>query len=108
MSETARGALSIEMAQKCRLIDRVKLRGSKVALNIHALDLDYMNLPLEDPPRQIIWNSRARFRARQFLELEKRQKLEGEGSTMQYWTGCADTRKMREPFKVEFFEVFKM
>jgi len=59
--------LSPEMATKCRLIDRVIIPGSVDPMDLFVVDLDTLCLTVEPPGAHINWNSRQRFRARQFL-----------------------------------------
>jgi hypothetical protein len=95
---------------KFRKIDRVKIRGSIEPLHLHCLDLDYMSLSVDHDKkgRPNTWNSRLRFKARQFLEMEKIRKLSPDCSTIEMFDSCQDITKMRRHFSIEFLHLFNM
>merc|ERR1740130_87446 len=59
-----------QIAAKHRKVDRVVIRGSADPTYLFCLDLDYMCLDIDNDSssRPTTWNSRFRFKARQFLE----------------------------------------
>eukprot|EP00401_Gymnodinium_catenatum_P002808 CAMPEP_0117519466 /NCGR_PEP_ID=MMETSP0784-20121206/32664_1 /TAXON_ID=39447 /ORGANISM="" /LENGTH=973 /DNA_ID=CAMNT_0005315423 /DNA_START=19 /DNA_END=2940 /DNA_ORIENTATION=+ len=109
ISEAVRDLSTPGMAQKCRLIDRVIISGSKTPLTLHTLDLDYMRLRV-DPVRgrSFAWSTRQRFKVRQFLEVEKTKKMEEAFSMSDYFDQADDIIAMRQKFSVKFHELFKM
>merc|ERR1719253_365041 len=57
---------------KCRLIDRVMITGSKSPMELFCVDLDPKCVALETlGPLSVVWNTRTRFKLRQFMESEK-------------------------------------
>merc|ERR1719254_341067 len=92
---------SPRMTQKCRLIDRVMIAGSKRPLTLHSLDLDYERLKV-DPKRdpKMVWNSRQRFKARQFLEVEKAKKIENHMQMHRLFESFQDIHEMRASVSV--------
>jgi len=95
-----------KMVNKCRLIDKVMLRGFTQHLALYTLDLDYDNLLIDQPrPKFLTWNVRQRFRARQLLESEKMKKwsadLHSENSVDQQ-----DITEMRKIYTFEFVCLF--
>merc|ERR1719174_3362340 len=64
-----------EMMEKCRLMDMVVITGSTAPIKLYAVDLDYLSLDVDRSfARTFVWNTRQRYRARQFLESEKNLK----------------------------------
>jgi class 3 adenylate cyclase len=99
-----------EIAAKYRKIDRVVIRGSADARCLFALDLDYSVLTIDDDmsSRPATWNSRWRFKARQFLEAEKQRKLDPEAKTLALFDQCKDIAHMRRRYSLEFIQLFNM
>merc|ERR1719247_323580 len=73
ITEQVRDLCCPEIAFKYRKIDRVVIRGSADPTCLFCLDLDYLSLEIDKDMscRPTTWNSRWRFKARQFLEAEK-------------------------------------
>jgi len=100
---------SSQMRSKCRLIDHVILRGSSEAMALYCLDLDYRSVKVDsDEPLGIVWNSRNRYLARQFLESEKNSKLAAEYDPVASFDTDVTLTQMRRRYTVDFFELFKM
>mmetsp|Transcript_99008 Transcript_99008/g.178780 ORF Transcript_99008/g.178780 Transcript_99008/m.178780 type:complete len:979 (-) Transcript_99008:249-3185(-) len=62
------------MKSKFRLMDKVVLKGSPKPMEIYCVDLDYMALEIDNSKmlgKKVIWNTRQRYKVRQFLEKEK-------------------------------------
>jgi len=99
-----------QLENECRKIDKVVIRGSANPMSLYCLDLDYMCLPVEEGMghRPKVWNSRWRFKARQFLEAEKCRKLDSEVKTMAMFAQCKDITLMRRRYSVEFLQLFNM
>jgi class 3 adenylate cyclase len=98
-----------DMAAQCRLIDNVLFRGSALPIKLYSLDLDFMNLSV-DAPRMasITWNSRQRFKVRQFLEAEKTKNCGPDVRCIQMFKRAEDLALMRQPYTAEFMHLFNM
>jgi class 3 adenylate cyclase len=97
------------VAAKCRLIDRVIITGSVTPMELFCIDLDYLSLTIEPPPKmKINWTSKQRFRVRQFLEAEKAMKLHPDAQMVKIFDDNTDIAAMRFRYTVEFIHVFNM
>jgi hypothetical protein len=99
------------ISAKFRRIDRLRIRGSTNPLEILCLDLEYRNLTVDrqgEGENRPLWNSRLRFKARQFLEAEKRNKLDMNQVTVDMFNNCQDISKMRRRFSRDFMQTFEM
>jgi len=107
ISQAVADQMSPVMFEKCRLIDRVLMKGSALPLRLYCLDLDYLALAV-DPPRDpnMKWNLRERFKARQFLEVEKQRKLEAE--IADEFKNAKDLQRMRRRYTNGFLQMFHM
>jgi len=109
VSEAVVALASDLMADKCRLIDRVAIRGSTLPMGLYALDLEYHALSVEktrDP--SLKWNLRERFKARQFLEVEKERKLQYDVDLAADFDLDHDLVRMRKRYTVDFIQMFHM
>jgi class 3 adenylate cyclase len=97
------------MAAKCRLIDRVIIRGSTTPVGLYALDLDFECLTVQAPfDPKIQWNLRQRFKARQVLEIEKTRLLQPEVEIIKEFENNPDICAMRHLYTMEFLQMFHM
>jgi len=97
------------VAAKCRLIDRVIITGSVQPMELYAVDLDYISLTVEPPPKmQINWTSKQRFRVRQFLEAEKAMKWHQDAHMVKLFDENPEIASMRFRYTLEFIHVFNM
>merc|ERR1740138_1922482 len=110
ISESVMDLCCPQLATKFRKIDRVIIRGSSAPIDLFCLDLDFMNLSVDTDKhgRPAVWNSRLRFKARQFLEMEKTGKMETSIGTPTMFDQCNDIALMRRRFSMEFFQQFSM
>jgi len=100
-----------EMASKCRLIDHVTVKGSRIPLRLYTLDLDALCLDVLPQSPAVFVEDRTvknRYKLRQLRELEKSRKWQDD-----YWVPDAfeadeDIRLMRRKFSPEFFRRFAM
>jgi hypothetical protein len=101
---------SRSLFKKCRQIDRVIIRGSPDPTCLYCLDLDYLALKVDEDTskRPPVWNSRLRFKARQFLEAEKARKVDLEVKSVQMFDHDKVIRQMRRRYSVEFLQLFNM
>eukprot|EP00927_Polykrikos_kofoidii_P081861 TRINITY_DN7975_c0_g3_i1.p1 TRINITY_DN7975_c0_g3~~TRINITY_DN7975_c0_g3_i1.p1 ORF type:complete len:971 (+),score=159.98 TRINITY_DN7975_c0_g3_i1:176-3088(+) len=109
ISESVENMASPGVAQKCRLLDRVIIRGSQNPMKLFSLDLDYTHVAL-DLPREssVTWNSRQRFKVRQFLQAEKSRNLSPDLSMERVLETAEDLAVMRRQYKTEFMQLFNM
>lgn len=110
VSQAVHDICTHEIAVECRLIDRVSIRGSKQPIALYCLDLDYTCLPVDEDSchRRPIWNSRTRFRARQFLEIEKMRKLEPDVHIADVFHESPEIVAMRKAYDTKFLKRFNM
>lgn len=108
IAESVIAMCSPAMASKCRLIDRVIIRGSVAPMELFAIDLDYMFLSVEPALGPQKWTSRERFKVRQFLESEKESKWGDEVEIINFFNENTDIASMRFRYTLEFIHVFKM
>lgn len=100
---------SAGIKSKCRHIDRVAITGSQQPMDLFCVDLDWTQVQVEDtPPPQITWNTRNRFRARQFLEAQKNLKSAQDFVMEQAFDTDPLIQVMRERYSVTFFQLFNM
>lgn len=97
-----------ELGEKCRLIDRVIVSGSPQPMELFSLDLDCKGLPIEERSKLTTWNTRTRFRARQFLESAKEVKLNGEVPIAYFFDSDRTVTLARRAFTVQFCQFFNM
>lgn len=109
MSEAVIKLMSVSLTKQCRHIDHVMIKGSLTPLRIYALDLDGNNLAIQEPiwPPPT-WNSRQRFRARQFLEAEKNKKLDQSVQVIRLFDLSGEIRAMRRQYTVDFLQLWEM
>jgi len=109
VAESVVKVCSPEIAAKCRLIDRVLVTGSVSPMELYSIDLDYMSLTVESsPPMHINWTARQRFRVRQFLETEKKNKLREDEKMVRFFEKNSEIAAMRYRYTLEFIHVFNM
>jgi len=98
-----------KMVEQCRLMDKVIITGSAEAIQLFSLDLDYMSVEKEDLWKmQLNWNTRQRYKARQFLESEKSQKLSEEVQILDNFNTDPIISIMRKRYTVQFAQCFNM
>jgi class 3 adenylate cyclase len=93
-----------------RRIDRVIIRGSVDAIDISCLDLDYMSLTIDTDKehRPATWNTRLRFKARQFIESEKSRKLGSHCSTLELFENEVNISKKRRNYSSDLQQHFNI
>eukprot|EP00913_Durusdinium_trenchii_P002527 g2336.t1 len=101
--------VSYNMRCQCRLIDRVIIRGSPAPMELYCVDLDYKSLEVDLTARpKVPWNTRQRFKVRQWMEQEKNAVLQKDGQINLVFATDEVIAQMREAFTVEFFQLFNM
>lgn len=96
------------MRSKCRLIDHVLITGDPAPMGLYSVDLDYLKLDVESKPELPRWNTRQRFKVRQFLEHEKSHKLAPGLDIATLFDGDDLISRMRSRYTTEFRELWKM
>mmetsp|Transcript_139076 Transcript_139076/g.361363 ORF Transcript_139076/g.361363 Transcript_139076/m.361363 type:complete len:967 (-) Transcript_139076:170-3070(-) len=97
------------VVSKCRLIDRVVITGSSQPMEVYCVDLDYRAVSVDTAePLKIVWNTRNRFKVRQFLESEKAAMESDSFDFAEVFDGDPTIRDMRKRYTVEFFQLFNM
>ncbi|CAE8647900.1 unnamed protein product, partial [Polarella glacialis] len=92
---------------RCRLIDRVTIKGSTRPMDLYCVDLDINSLPVDNsPPPQIKWTTRNRFRARQFLEQQKSANWSEGVNIAEVFDSDPGIAIMRMLYTVKFFQMF--
>jgi class 3 adenylate cyclase len=108
VTEAFHERLSMDMASKCRCIDRVKVRGQSAPMDIYSVDMYCLALSVQEKTDSVRWTSRQRFRARQFLEGEKLYKCgESYVPTLEF-ESHPDIVAMHAPYTIAFHEIFGM
>ncbi|CAJ1446623.1 unnamed protein product, partial [Effrenium voratum] len=98
---------SPSMRAQCRLIDKVVIRGSSAPMELFCVDLNYMSVEIDFTARpKVPWNTRQRFKVRQWMEQEKNAVLTKDLSEV--FESDEIILQMRECFTVEFFQLFNM
>jgi len=108
VSEAVADLCTPEMAAKMRLIDKVRIRGSKQPLQLYSMDLDYMSLQVDEQKTMMVWNTAQRYLSRQLLEAEKIRKMQDLTPMADVFEACADIARMRRLCTFEFRHVFSM
>eukprot|EP00931_Biecheleriopsis_adriatica_P117323 TRINITY_DN92852_c0_g1_i1.p1 TRINITY_DN92852_c0_g1~~TRINITY_DN92852_c0_g1_i1.p1 ORF type:complete len:961 (+),score=168.67 TRINITY_DN92852_c0_g1_i1:111-2993(+) len=99
--------VSIAMRSHCRLIDKVIITGSPEPMELYCLDLDYMSVDIDTTPRpKVTWNTRQRFKVRQWMEQEKASMATKDLASL--IDNDEVIAKMRQRFTVKFFQLFNM
>jgi len=107
VSQTVIEKASPRMGGKCRLIDRVIIKGSTAPIGLYSLDLDEDCLSIEQSrDTRLQWNMRTRFKARQFLEAEKQVRMSHDVKMVNEFEGNNVFKQMRQRYTVEFLQLF--
>eukprot|EP00930_Biecheleria_cincta_P053920 TRINITY_DN3973_c0_g4_i1.p1 TRINITY_DN3973_c0_g4~~TRINITY_DN3973_c0_g4_i1.p1 ORF type:complete len:955 (-),score=143.37 TRINITY_DN3973_c0_g4_i1:54-2918(-) len=98
-----------ELASKCRKIDRVIITGSAAPMGLYCIDLDWASLEVDDsPPPEVVWNTKNRYRARQWIEGQKNSKWGEEVSMARAFDEDPVISVMRQRYTTQFFQLFNM
>mmetsp|Transcript_92633 Transcript_92633/g.145378 ORF Transcript_92633/g.145378 Transcript_92633/m.145378 type:complete len:980 (-) Transcript_92633:6-2945(-) len=109
IAESVVNLLTESMVEKTRLMDRVIITGSPQPMTIHSVDLDFTSVRVDtSDPLKMPWTSQRRYRARQWLESEKQQKLNLSVEIKEFWEKDRNIKVMRKRFTTEFFQHFNM
>jgi len=96
---------------KLRCIDCVHVAGSREPMELFVMDLDYRCVRVEEQERSdkknpVVWNTRIRFKARQFLETEKKSTLSSDYNPYEAFNSDKVIFAMRRRYTVDFFQLF--
>merc|ERR1712194_544835 len=94
---------------KLRRIDCVRVVGSREPMELFCLDLDYRSVRVEEPEKSdvpVVWNTRIRFKARQFLENGKKSTLSCDYNPAEAFNCDKVITSMRRRYTVDFFQLF--
>merc|ERR1719253_1229910 len=98
-----------DLRAKCRLVDRVVITGSKLPMELFCVDLDPKALKVEEQARlNVVWNTRTRFKVRQFMEAEKEAMSSPNLDIAAVFEADPLIREMRKRYTTEFHELFNM
>merc|ERR1712187_680959 len=87
------------------------ITGSPSPMELYSLDIDYMSLRVDESKAMsaITWNTRQRFKARQFLENEKSQNMSDSSRNMlKHLEYDENFAVMRKIYTVEFLQLYNM
>eukprot|EP00927_Polykrikos_kofoidii_P074468 TRINITY_DN7046_c0_g1_i1.p1 TRINITY_DN7046_c0_g1~~TRINITY_DN7046_c0_g1_i1.p1 ORF type:complete len:1017 (-),score=181.97 TRINITY_DN7046_c0_g1_i1:109-3159(-) len=107
LTEALHELMNISMRPFCRLIDRVKVKGSPKPMALFSADVCCLYLTTEDQ-MEWRWNVRQRFRARQLLETEKAAKVDDCFEASNVFLNDPTIVAMRKPYTVAFHQTFGM
>lgn len=109
VSQSAVELCGEELQEKCRLIDRVIITGSSIPMRLFSVDLHYLALAVDQyDSSNWTWNTRQRYKARQFLETEKSAKLNPDLNIAELFSTDVSIIEMRRGYTEEFFQHFNM
>jgi len=108
LAESVFEQLGPKLQDRLRLIDRIVLTGSVDPMRLYSMDLDVVSVKVGPPAVKMLWNARQRFKARQFLEGQKYEKLSSALDTMALFDSCPNITAMRTRYTVAFMQSFKM
>lgn len=100
---------SASMKEHTRSIDIVRVKGSKIPIQLYTVDLDYMILRKEVLPKnQQKLTRRRKYEVRQAREMQRIRKLSDEYNCADNFLTDPDTMLMRKMYPKEFYERFSM
>jgi hypothetical protein len=109
LTEFVKKSCTPEIANKFRLIDCVKISGSKEPMELYVMDLCYCHLKVDyNPLVPQNWSARLRYTVRQFMYTEKERKLKADVHMGKYFMDNMDISEMRHRYTEAFFLVFNM
>lgn len=109
LTESVKNSCTPDVSSKFRLIDCVKISGSKEPMELYVMDLWYSGLKVETSTiGPINFTSRQRYNVRKFMDTEKERKMKTEVHMDKYFNESTDIVEMRHKYTPEFFHVFNM
>eukprot|EP00418_Pyrodinium_bahamense_P043284 CAMPEP_0179199838 /NCGR_PEP_ID=MMETSP0796-20121207/99431_1 /TAXON_ID=73915 /ORGANISM="Pyrodinium bahamense, Strain pbaha01" /LENGTH=919 /DNA_ID=CAMNT_0020904351 /DNA_START=1 /DNA_END=2760 /DNA_ORIENTATION=- len=107
ISDSLHKLLSELVAEECRLIDHVKIAGSKEAFKLYTIDLDDLALEV-DRGASMAHSKNAKFRQRYETQQKKNERWADDFNMHSLFEQDPDVQTMRTKFSVEFFCRFNM
>jgi len=108
LTEALHRLMSESIADECRLIDHVKLVGTKEAFKLYTLDLDDLALEVDHQAAPVQLSKQAVFKARLERQRLKASRWSEEFNVFRYFGADLDIRVMRHKFTDEFYCRFSM
>eukprot|EP00440_Ansanella_granifera_P034699 gb/GFBE01037643.1/.p1 GENE.gb/GFBE01037643.1/~~gb/GFBE01037643.1/.p1 ORF type:complete len:958 (+),score=196.24 gb/GFBE01037643.1/:1-2874(+) len=109
VAQSAMELCTQEFVSKCRLIDRVLITGSATPMELYCVDLDWTSVAVDDsPPPEVVWNTKNRYRARQFIESQKNSKWHQDFTMAKAFDEDPTIAVMRRRYTTQFFQLFNM
>jgi class 3 adenylate cyclase len=97
------------LLSKLRRIDCVHVAGSREPIEFFCMDLDCRCVRADDSEKPVeVWNTRTRFKARQFLENEKKSTLSPDYYPAEEFKSDKVIAAMRRRYNEEFLQLFSM
>lgn len=110
ISESVVNRCGSGMKKICRLIDKVWMTGSKDPYQLFTVDLCTQDMEAQDHRwrRPVVWTTRHRYKAKQFLDAEKRRKRAPQEGSYNFFKNDDTIQQMRQKHTVEFRQLFSM
>lgn len=98
-----------KVGAKARLIDCVVVSGSTIPMKLYSVDLDFRSIAVDNlKPLGIVFNTRNRFKVRQYIENEKNSKLSEDLDLTDVFESDVGIAIMRKRYTIDFFQLFNM
>jgi len=106
MSRALYELCSTAVCKRCRVVDRVMVKGSNIDIGLYVLDLDVMIVRVREPVYSNFIKNR--YKVRQIREQMKLAKMASSYSVEEMFTEDQDIIDMRKRYTVEFLKKFDM
>eukprot|EP00929_Paragymnodinium_shiwhaense_P045547 TRINITY_DN2325_c0_g5_i1.p1 TRINITY_DN2325_c0_g5~~TRINITY_DN2325_c0_g5_i1.p1 ORF type:complete len:972 (+),score=319.49 TRINITY_DN2325_c0_g5_i1:142-3057(+) len=107
VAQSVKDICSKTLTSYFRLMDNVIITGSQHPMELYTFDLDFMAIPVaNDDPLKLVWSTRQRFKARQFLDQEKHKKMGKEFCVASDFAEDPFFHTMRKIYTTEFMQLF--
>jgi len=107
ISDALHKLMSELMAEECRLIDHVKMVGTKEAFKLYTIDLDDLALEV-DRAMPMAHSKNAKFKQRFEVKQRKNERWSDDFNMHSLFAQDQDIQTMRNKFSIEFFCRFNM
>jgi len=96
------------VAEMCRLVDCVIIKGSKAPLELFSMDLVASDLTVAEAKPKMQWGLRHKFRCRQQMERQKENKWNEAVHIADLFEESRDVARMRKRISTKFLQTFNM